>query len=381
MTSRTHLLVEETDPRRRGHERGRRLAPEIARGWRTYSQLFEVAAAARGVTLDVPALALRTLAATRAWAPELAAEIEGVADGAGVPLWVAAALNARTEILAVAGTPRAGECSTVVRVGDRTLGGQTWDWHEELADGWHVQTVRGDEVAFTGITEHGILAKIGLNEAGVGVLFNILGHVDDGADGVPVHLVARRVLGGARSYAEAVAILTAAPVSASTVVTVVTADRAACVELSPAGAAVIPPGPVTPEGPHGSDDQGGSDGVGGSDGAGWLVHTNHFVAPALAEGEFRGRAEPETYDRERLLAGRIRDGHPFDDAGDLAALLTAHPGDGAEVCCHAPADGRLGTRWASLATIVVEPGAGRLMLHDGTPCSARPSTWTTVTPG
>ncbi|WP_433414280.1 C45 family autoproteolytic acyltransferase/hydrolase [Microtetraspora malaysiensis] len=360
MSPRTHLRIEEADPRRRGRARGQRLGADIARGWRTYSELFEVAAAARGVTLDVPALALRSLAATRAWAPELADEVEGVAEGAGVPLWVAAALNARTEILAAAGTPRAGECSTVVRAG--VLGGQTWDWHEELADGWHLQSVRGDAVAFTGITEHGILAKIGLNEAGVGVLFNILGHADDGADGVPVHLVARKVLGGARSYAEAVGILTEAPVSASTVVTVVTADRAACVELSPAGAAVITSDLTMP------------------DGSAWLVHTNHFADPALAAGEFRGRAEPETYDRARLLAGRIRHGWRLDDADDLAALLTAHPGDGAEICCHASADGRLGTRWASLATIAVEPRAGRLMVHDGGPCSAHPSAWIALPP-
>ncbi|MCC5579475.1 hypothetical protein IMZ11_27965 [Microtetraspora sp. AC03309] len=355
MSPRTHLRVEGTDPRRRGHDRGRRTGAEIARTWRTYSELFEVAAAARGVTLDVPALALRCLAATSAWSPELAEEIEGVAEGAGVPLWVVAALNARTEILAVAGTPRGGECSTVVRTGPRSLGGQTWDWHEELADGWHVQSVRGDTVSFTGITEYGILAKIGVNEAGVGVLFNILGHMDDGAHGVPVHLVARRVLGGAESFADAIDILSGAPVSASTVVTVVTADRAACVELSPAGVAVIPP-----------------------DETGRLVHTNHFIDPALAAGEFRGRAEPETYDRSRLLNERLRDGHRLDDADDIAALLTAHHGDDAEVCCHPPVDAKLGARWATLATIAVDPEAGRLMLHDGGPCTARPSTWTTI---
>ncbi|GLX02401.1 C45 family peptidase [Microtetraspora sp. NBRC 16547] len=363
MSLRTHLRVEGTDPRRRGHDRGRRSGAEIARTWRTYSELFEVAAAPRGVTLDVPALAQRCLAATSAWAPELAAEMEGVAEGAGVPLWTIAALNARTEILAVAGTPRAGECSTVVRTGPRTVGGQTWDWHEELADGWHIQSVHGDRVGFAGITEHGILAKIGLNEAGVGVLFNILGHVedgvddgtDDGAGGVPVHLVARRVLGGATSFSEAIGILSEAPVSASTVVTVVTAEQAACVELSPAGAAVVPP-----------------------DEAGRLVHTNHFVDPALAEGEFRGRAEPETYDRFRLLSDRMRERGDIDGADDVAALLDAHPGDGAEVCCHPPVGGTLGTRWATLATVVVEPAAGRLLVHDGGPCTARPSAWTTV---
>ncbi|MFJ2032921.1 C45 family autoproteolytic acyltransferase/hydolase [Streptosporangium sp. NPDC087985] len=358
MNPRAHLKVQGTGPWQRGYDRGRQIGPEITRAWRTYAELFETAA--RGVTLDVPTLALGTVTATRAWAPELVEEMEGVAEGAGVPLWTVAALNARTEILAAAGTARANECSTVVHTGARTLGGQSWDWHEELAGAWHLQSVRGSAgdgtLGFTGITEYGILAKIGINEAGVGVLFNILGHVDDGVGGVPVHLVARRVLGSATSFADAVAILTDAPVSASTVMTVVTAEQAASVEVSPAGAAVVTP-----------------------DGRGWLVRANHFLDPALAAGELRGRLEPETYDRLRVLRARVEERHGLDGADDLASLLTVHPGDGAEVCCHAPVGGALGTRWATLATVVAEPAAGRLMVHDGGPCTARPSTWTTLT--
>ncbi|MGV9327070.1 C45 family autoproteolytic acyltransferase/hydolase [Streptosporangium sandarakinum] len=378
--NRAHLSLKEARPRARGRERGRRAAAEIARTWRTYAELFDATAAAGGRPLDVPALALASVAATRAWAPDLAEEMEGVAEGADVPLWVVAALNARTEILSEAAAPRAGECSTVVHVGTsrsgasagdgtgngaagRTVGGQSWDWHEELADGWHPQSVRGaagdpadgGSLAFTGITEYGILAKIGLNEAGVGVLFNILGHAGDGAGGVPVHLVARRALGSATSFDEAVAVITGAPVSASTVMTVVTAGRAASVEVSPAGAAVVHP-----------------------DAEGWLVRTNHFQDPALATGEYRGRLEPETYDRLRVLGERVRERDGIGGPDDLAALLTAHPGDGAEVCCHAPAGGRLGTRWATLATVLVEPAAGLFQVHDGGPCTAGPGTWETL---
>lgn len=372
MSPRTVLRITGDSPRRRGEERGRRLRDDIARTWRIYQALFEAVAATGGAPLDVPALALRTADATRAWAPELVAEMAGTAEAAGVPFWLVAALNARTEILAEAGAPRAGECSTLVHdghraageghggapaAGARTTGGQCWDWHQELADGWHPQSVRGDVQGFAGITEHGILAKIGVNEAGVGVLFNILGHADDAATGVPVHLVARHVLGTARTFTEAVAILTCAPVSASTAMTVVTPDRAASVEISPAGAAVITPQDT-----------------------GWLVRTNHFLDPALAAGELRGRREPETYDRHRLLTARIRHHQAPDGPDDLTGLLTAHPEDGAEVCCHAPAGGTLGTRWATLATLAVDPAQRRLLVHDGGPCSAGgAATWASLT--
>ncbi|MFB6842134.1 C45 family autoproteolytic acyltransferase/hydolase [Streptomyces sp. NPDC056361] len=362
MSGRTLLRITGDTPRRRGEDRGRRAGDAIARAWRVYDELFTTVAAGSagsagsGRAPDVRALALRTADATRAWAPELVEEMEGVAEGAGLPFWTIAALNARTEILAEAGAPRAGECSTLVLTGPRSTGGQCWDWHEELAGAWHLQTVTGDVHGFAGITEHGILAKIGVNEAGVGVLFNILGHTDDAATGVPVHLVARQVLGTAGSFAEAVGMLTGAPVSASTVITVVTAERAASVELALAGSAVVVP-----------DDRG------------WLTRTNHFLDPSLAAGELRGRREPETYDRHRLLGRRVRahTGPLGPDA--LVRLLSAHREDGAEVCCHAPAEGALGSRWATLATLAVDPAERRLLVHDGGPCTADPSTWTPLT--
>ncbi|MFG2333816.1 C45 family autoproteolytic acyltransferase/hydrolase [Streptomyces sp. NPDC048604] len=353
------LRIAGSGPRELGLDRGRQARAGIARAWSVYEKLFETVAAQRGRTVDVRAHAERTVEATRAWAPELVEEMAGVAEGAGIPFWTVAALNARTEILAEAGAPRTGECSTLVRTGPgagRFAGGQCWDWHEELADAWHVQTVAGGPHAFAGITEHGILAKIGVNDAGVGVLFNILGHDADGAAGVPVHLVARRVLGAAGSFAEAVGMIAGAPVSASTVLTVVTADRAASVELSPAGTAVVEP------------DEGG-----------WLVRTNHFLAPALAAGELRGRREPETYDRWRLLGGRVAGRGGPDTREELAALLTAHAADGAEVCCHAPADGALGTRWATLATVALDPAGRRTAVHAGGPCTAGAAdAWTEV---
>ncbi|POX51354.1 penicillin acyltransferase [Streptomyces sp. Ru71] len=343
-------------PKRRGYDRGRQARAGIARSWAVYDRLFTTLAAQHRRTIDVPELAERSVAATRAWAPALVEEMEGVAEGAGVPLWTVAALNARTEILAEAGAPRTGECSTVVRVGAPTAGGQCWDWHEELADAWHIQTVTGGARSFAGITEHGILAKIGVNDAGVGVLFNILGHRDDGAGGVPVHLVARQVLGEAGSFEQALALLADAPVSASTVLTVVTADRAASVELSAAGSAVVEPGAE-----------------------GWLVRTNHFLAPGLAAGELRGRREPETYERHRLLSRRVLGRGAPAGPGELADLLTAHGDeDGAQVCCHAPDGGDLGTRWATLATVALDATERHLTVHKGSPCTAGPTTWTTT---
>ena len=85
---------------------------------------------------------LQALDRISAYAPELGTEIEGIAAGSGLPVEAIGALNARTELLAAA----AGECSTIACLGSMTasgsaLGIQTWDWHNELAEGWIVWTI------------------------------------------------------------------------------------------------------------------------------------------------------------------------------------------------------------------------------------------------
>ncbi|MEV4163226.1 hypothetical protein [Nonomuraea dietziae] len=72
MSRRTVLHVAGDSPKQRGHDRGRQARDGIARTWRVHGDLFTTVAAAGGVTLDVPALALRTVATARAWGAGLA---------------------------------------------------------------------------------------------------------------------------------------------------------------------------------------------------------------------------------------------------------------------------------------------------------------------
>lgn len=325
---------------------GSRLAATAA----SYDELF----AAAGATPDrVRQVAERAEVALAAWAPDLAEEIAAIADGAALPRWRVHALNARTEVLAV-GTGAVGrECSTIARTG---AGAQTWDWHAELAGSWQLVRYPATTVPFVTVTEAGILGKIGLNAAGVGVLFNILGHrADTGLGGVPVHAVARRVLDSARNLAEALAIIRSAPLAASSCFTLLDAERAVCVEASSAGVHEIP-----------------------LDGE-WAVHTNHFVNPTLAAGDLRTGPETDTLQRLALLRQRVAAASWGGGAGssdELRQLLCAHDADGAPVCCHLMPDAPLGARWQTLATVAIEPAAGRLKVLAGGPCQT--DEWTVV---
>lgn len=339
----------EPSPAAQGRAFGVRWQAEVTRTAESYLDLF----AAHGVAPErVREWGARALAATRDWAPAIADEIDGVAAGAGLEPWVLGALNGRTEILAAAAVGGEGECSTSVTlpgdgVAPRTV--QTWDWHDTLA---HVMVLRAIELPDRRVctfTEFGIAGKVGVSSAGLGVHFNVLRHHSDSADiGVPVHVVARRILDEAVTVADAVRIARSARLSASTVLTVVTPDAASCLELSPAGVAELP----------------------AVDGK--LVHTNHFLDTALAPGERTVPEESTTGARLAELAARA-DGLA---AADLMVRVDAMRSHGAApLCAHADLSLPPHVRWASLATISLDVVACRVDVHEGGPCGVAADTW------
>lgn len=235
---------------------------------------------------------------------------------------------------------------------------QTWDWYDHLSG--NVATLElaprpGRTVRV--FTEFGVVGKIGLNSAGLGLHFNILRHADDGgAPGVPVHVVARHILDEADSVDAAAELAHSAPVSASTVLTVAAWDgeraTARCLELSPAGVAEIDPDP---------------DGV--------LRHTNHFLDPRLAEGERLATDDPTTFARLSLLEERTADLHAAADATARATALVDHASG---LCCHPEPDAPFDERWETLATLSLDLEAARLHVHEGGPCGIAAGTWEAV---
>lgn len=338
------MLLDATDPHARGYQRGELGRPRITECWAIYERLFAV----QGIGhTEVQGAALAALDAVADWAPHLATEVAGTAAGAGLEGWQLAALNARTEVLSLTTRARPGECSTVVSARAPSFSAQTWDWHEELAGCWHLQSVATEERSHVGLTEHGILAKIGLNDAGVGVHLNVLGHRDDAPGAVPVHLVIAEVLASAGSLDHAIDILAQAPVRTSSAVTVVTPEGARIVELSPTGNAVLPAAAEV------------------------LLHTNHFLDRELAAGERTELYQPDSLQRIDLLGARVAERFVPAGPADLVPYLSTGPGDPAEICCAPPPGATLGDRWATLATVLLQPATGTVRVAAGSPAQVR----------
>jgi isopenicillin-N N-acyltransferase-like protein len=356
MTVLTYLSTQ-TDPEARGRALGEAFAGGVGGAWLRYERIF----AAGGVdAARAHELGESALQALDGWAPDLSAELRGIAAGAGLPAWRVAAVNARTEIMARVRTKTPGECSTAVvlpRDGGAPRTIQTWDWLQSLRDAkllWRVELASGRVVKT--FTELGVLGKIGVNDAGLGVHFNFLQHHDDGlgdGTGVPVHLVARRILDEASTVDEATAIARSAPVTASTALTVVTQDDARTLELSPAGVGVVAPDP---------------DGV--------LLHTNHFLDPELAEGERLAPEDPDTIARYDELERR-RAGLSAPTPEQRAEALVLHREDGAALCCHPELGATLADEWETLLTISLSVPDATLTYIDGAPCQAAAVGWST----
>ncbi|MDR6436704.1 isopenicillin-N N-acyltransferase-like protein [Paenarthrobacter nicotinovorans] len=181
-----------------GEQLGQQSANLIEQSLNTYVQRFKDDA---GLTdNDIDRWGERYWQILRSYNTDIAAMLEGMAKGSRQRVGRLAALNARTEILYGSGYTEEG-CTSVSVVSTHTanghtLIGQNWDWHPEQGPATFLLATR-DTNGFSvlSLTEAGMLAKSGLNSAGLGVCANLLvSDRDAGGHGVPYHYLLRGVL-------------------------------------------------------------------------------------------------------------------------------------------------------------------------------------------
>ncbi|HIY66021.1 MAG TPA: C45 family peptidase [Candidatus Agrococcus pullicola] len=346
------VRLPEGPARQRGAAYGRTVSNELRNSARLYAGAFRDLGVGDADVDRVVAASAETIPE---YAPELWQELQGLVEGSGASMRDLLLLNARTEILAYSDAPQT-ECSTVVALGPGRAPStmQTWDWQAELAPtGTMLEIPLGHRVVRT-FTETGMLGKIGVTH-GLGVHFNILNHASDRGDaGVPVHVLMRMILDRAETVDEAIEIARATPVSASTVLTVVQPQsnlgdaHAVSIELSPAGVAVVGP-----------DD-------------GLLAHTNHFLDPALAEGEARAEEGSTTKPRYRHTVDQRDALLAVRDPYAMAEAFCGSAGDDAPVCMRPKPGAPRYERWESLITIALDVEAAAMDWAVGPPSGFTP---------
>lgn len=337
MSLHTHVSTERR-PADRGLALGRAQRHAIANTVSFYARLFaESSGEPPERVLDRGREVGERLSAVR---PDLVEEIAGIAAGAGQPADMLLAINARTELLVggpfVAG---AGECSTAATTARGCALGQNWDFHPDVAASrllWIVDPP--GRPWFATFTEAGIVAKTGLNEAGVGVTLNFLASAADrGHDGLPVHVLLRMLLDECRTASDAERLVRAARMGASACIAVGSGDERALVayELSPQGVEGVRP------------DDGGA-----------LAHTNHFVAPGPPDLLAEGRWASCTRDRFEQVRSALRELRQAEPLRVLQEVLSTPP----VFAILDPRDPWM-EQAATLATVVYDLAARRMWLR------------------
>ena len=201
-------------PAERGQQYGEQAKERVLRSVAAYAEVFEHYAGWDWAT--VRREAARFEAPIAEFRPGYLAEMRGIAEGAGLDLLDVLAINVRTEIMFAAEArratggagspgPRPAECSAFAvaappgRPGP-TLTGQNWDWlTARQSDTVVVLEARQDDGPdFVTVVEAGLLAKTGMNSAGLGLVTNALVSGDDaGPPGLPYHLMLRAILDSA----------------------------------------------------------------------------------------------------------------------------------------------------------------------------------------
>jgi isopenicillin-N N-acyltransferase-like protein len=304
-----------------------------------------------------------------AFSEDIAQEMRGLADGAEIEYEDVLSLNCRSEVLDAAtvraATGRSGrffpECSAFVAEACATsagslIVGQNWDWLARSEDNVIVLSVEQDEKPnYVTVVEAGLLAKMGMNQAGVTLTTNsLICERDLGGDGLPFHVVLRALI-ESPTVSEGVATLQRVTRSGSGNYMLASASGLAVnVETAPGGyrdlAVEFPENGV-------------------------LAHTNHFIS-----NHFLRRSpddygitplwEPSSAMRLHRLQGFLRQHNGQIDRERVQSILADHADHPSGLCSHVNLELPPHEHWATRASLIMEPADRAMWLAEGNPCAA-----------
>lgn len=329
----------------RGRQYGAAARDRIRAGLAIYTPAFK----ARGLEWnDVRRLSTAFAERIEGYSPELLRELQGIGEGADLPVEDIIVLNARTELLYGGQNDVAlldEGCTGAIVLPQRTAGGhllhgQNWDWRAECLQSTivlHVVPDSGREILT--LVEAGGLARCGLNDAGVAITGNFLKcEHDDGRAGMPLSLVRRRVL-ESDNFVEAATVVLETPISFSNNLMVSWAPGVAMNwERTPLDAFWLEP----------------EDGV--------LVHSNHFISTA-ARARVRDLGlltSPDSLYRNRRVEAAIEEAGATVDVDTLKRAFADRFGSPHSVCRPPTKGGVGGAEVATVATVIMDVAAGEL---------------------
>lgn len=342
----------------RGREYGAQAGDRIAGSLSLYRRVFRDMA-----DMDWPSAVSQALIYRRPierFGAHYLEEMQGMAKGAQVGFGDIMALNARTEIMfsAVAARtnqPCAGGCSSFAlarsaSTSGHVMLGQNWDWLPEAINNLIILKVQQEDApSYVTVVEAGLLAKMGMNSAGVGLTTNtLISTQDKGSRGVPYHVLLRSVFDCEAAAAAASRISSAWRASSGNYLIADACDHIIDVEAvagRPRAAEEILPV------------------------SGRICRTNHFTTPIFRLNDVMTSFGPDSFDRldrlTHLLASGTRVGQR-----SLEMVLRDHVNRPGSVCRHADETRAWFEQSETLVSVIFDLEAKAMWLAVGAPCAS-----------
>ncbi|BBY85706.1 C45 family autoproteolytic acyltransferase/hydolase [Mycolicibacterium tokaiense] len=341
----------------RGLQYGRQAADRVQRTRSAYAEVYAHFATWEWDRVREEAQAF--IDPIRAFHPDSLDEMAGIAEGAGLEFVDVLAMNLRTEILFAAKVRASGaelppmlECTSFAARNSEgaQLIGQTWDWLTFSADTVVlVESTPENGPAFMTVVEAGLLAKLGMNSAGLALATNALvTAADTGRPGIPYHVMLRALL-DCRTPTEAATLLQSAHRSSSANYLFGTGEGLVVdAETRPGSYADI------------------SWGVPDDDGL--LLHANHFtVAPAGTVNDVGAMLMADSLFRLQRVRRLARES-PQCGVEQWKNILSDHAGSPAGICCHPDPGTHSMDQWTTATGAIFEPADRRAHISVGNPC-------------
>lgn len=173
-----------------GHQHGEHLRVKIAKVIDLYLTLFH--RMGDSATINYYADYYSNLIKHRT--PQIYEEIRSIARASNQSTKNIILLNSRSEVINnLIPNNNLSECSTFYLPEINTLA-ENWDWMPEMLELSVILKIQSyDETHLITLTEAGMVGKIGLNSAGIGVGLNIL-YQNGRSMGLPIHILLRQLL-------------------------------------------------------------------------------------------------------------------------------------------------------------------------------------------
>ncbi|NLJ33401.1 MAG: hypothetical protein GX349_02265 [Firmicutes bacterium] len=286
--------------------------------------------------------------AVREYDEESWEEIEGIAAGAGLKPWDILALNARSEIV-LTGQFIEG-CTSLALTPEATCNGNTllaqnWDWKASQRDALILLKMRQkNKPSIAMVTEAGVIGKIGLNSAGLGVCLNALA-TEEPPEGVPLHIILRGIL-NSEIISDAIEAVGRTKIACAANFLIAHANgEAVDIEAAPTDFDVMYP----------------EDGI--------IVHSNHFISPRLTnQKDYGKRIIPDSFIRLGRMTKNIKRKKIL-GIKDIQELLQDHVEYPDSICRHEDLSEEPGQRKATVFSIIMDLERRELHIAPGAPCN------------